>query len=243
MENTLIYRLNKLHHHILSHFAERDSKGYPDFRTEVMKRFGFENKFGWNIMLNAIYLIEDTEYAKIAFLKFGLQGPSRYDEVGERYLRLYGILNAIYQQYLALANLLELYKISNKKKIIDELRKTRVLELRNKIGSHSANYSNNLKNSEIKIDVYEVSREHLSYEEILILKNQEEFDKYDLTLDINKYDSIISKNLFIIVEKAIKKAFNNKSKFKEELDLLNEELKGNIVIKNKDNTIIVKKDF
>ncbi|MCP4969259.1 MAG: hypothetical protein GY932_01540 [Arcobacter sp.] len=242
MNDTIIFKLNNLHHRILSHFAERDNNKYPDFRTEVMKRFGFEKIFGWNIMLNAIYLIEDTELAKISFLKFGLQGPSRYDDVGEKYLRLYGILNSIYQQYLAVSNLLELYKIPNKSKIIAEYKNTRIIELRNKIGAHSANFIED-KNSNKKFDVFEVSRDQMNYENILILKNQEDFDKFDLYSDIKIFDKLFMKHLSGIIAKVIKKVFNNHTKFKKELDLINEEIKGNTVIKIKDEVIIFKNNI
>ena len=244
MADSIIYKLNNLHHCILSNFAEKDCRTFPDFKTEVMKRFGFENKFGWNIMLNAIYLIDDTELAKISFQKFGLQGPARYDDPGEKYLRLYGILNAIYQQYQALSNLLELYKIDNKKEIIEELKGSRILMLRNKIASHSANYANKKSEQQNKFDVFEVYRYALSYEKIIILRNQEESDKYDLTNDLKDYDALFIDNLYKIVEKAIKKAFNNSSKFKEKLESISDEINGRIVIKDNDGKkIIIQNDI
>jgi hypothetical protein len=233
LEDDFISKLNNLHHRILSFFAEKDNKHYSSFRDEIKDRFGFEKDFCWNILLNSLYVIGDVELAKKSFFKFGFQGPARHEDVGERYLRLYGILNAVYQQFLSILNLIEIYKIPNKKNITTSLRKTRVLILRNKIGSHSSNYINN-DTVEHNFDVYEISRDNLKDGEILIIKNQADIEEYDLQTDIIDFDKLVIGILVSIVRKVIKKAFGNQSKFQREFEIICKEIKGDIIIRIKE---------
>lgn len=115
---------------ILSDIAEEDKNGSVDFIEFTNKYFGFENEFGWNILMNAFYVFEDTELSKQDFTEFGLQGPCRHNNVGEKYLRLYGILNSCYQQYLALRNLMELFKLEPREKYIAQLHESDCIKLR-----------------------------------------------------------------------------------------------------------------
>ncbi len=112
---TTIEKYNDLQRKILDDFAIRwdDEKSKTTFRDSVKKYYGFEKDFGWNIILNSYYIIEDTELAKKSFKQFDLQGPTRYNDTGERYLRLYGFLNAVYQQKLAIENLMEVFKLKD----------------------------------------------------------------------------------------------------------------------------------
>ena len=76
------------------------------------------------------------------FLKFGLDGPTRYEDIGERYLRLYGVLNATYIQQEAILNLYKLMNVpkwNNSKKDISLLK---IREVRHKVGAHSNDYLN-----------------------------------------------------------------------------------------------------
>jgi hypothetical protein len=44
----------------------------------------------------AMDVIGDAALALKNFLRFSLDGPTRYEDLGERYLRLYGLLSATY---------------------------------------------------------------------------------------------------------------------------------------------------
>ena len=157
---------------ILSDFSKRwnAENCKTTFRDDVKKFYGFEKRFGWNIILNSYYVIDDTELAKDSFKKFGLQGPSRHLDIGERYLRLYGLLNSIYQQKLAIDNLMEIFKLSNVKELSKKLNQCDIIILRNKIGSHSTNYMLTKEDSEHKFDVYEISRPDLQFDKIKLLR-------------------------------------------------------------------------
>lgn len=87
-------------------------------------------------------IINDSLLGIENFIRFGIDGPTKYDDLGEKYIRLYGVLNATYIQQQALLNL---YRISNTpnlgeaEKLVNSLA---VREVRHKLGAHSVDYSN-----------------------------------------------------------------------------------------------------
>jgi len=232
--NTVIEKFIGLQKEILSNFALKcdREKSNTSFREDVQKYFCLENKFGWNIMLNSYYVINDTELAKTSFNKFGLQGPSRYTDIGERYLRLYGLLNSIYQQKIAVVNLIEIFKLPNPKELTENLKQSVVILLRNKIASHPSNYSIIKENSEHKFDVYEIVRADLQSDKITLLRNQNDFEYYDLPKSIKAFDNILEEILDKITSKIIKKIFNNNGKYYDELVKINLIRDGFMIIGN-----------
>lgn len=208
MKHSIIEKQIEIFQEILSKIVEKQKNDSDDFLGYVQKYFGFENVFGWNMLMNAFYVFEDTELAKEDFEKFGLQGSSQHKNIGEKYLRLYGVLNSLYQQNLALINLIELFKLTPKKEYINRLRNSDCIILRNKIASHSSNYINsNSKNT--NFDVYEISRPDLENGKICLLKNQDIFETYDLNKAINNFNHLVQDILNELLKKFIKQKFNN----------------------------------
>ncbi|GAA4813518.1 hypothetical protein [Litoribaculum gwangyangense] len=199
---------------ILGDLAENDKNGDDDFIEFTNRYFCFDTNFGWNILMNAFYVFEDTELAKSDFEKFGLQGPSRYKNTGEKYLRLYGALNSFYQQNLALINLVKLFHLSPEKEIINQLKDLDCIKLRNKIAAHSTNYSTDLNNK--GFDVYEISRPELERGKIRLLKNHDIFETYLLDELIEDFNKKVQEILSEILKKFIKKKFKNQGKHFEE---------------------------
>lgn len=199
---------------ILSDISEHDKNKSVDFIEFTNQYFCFETNNGWNILMNAFYIFDDIELAKKDFQLFGLQGPSRHENTGEKYLRLYGILNALYQQYSALINLMELFKLSSKRKYIDLFKQSESILLRNKTAAHSSNYLNHTE-SKRNFDVYEISRHDLEMGKIVLLKNQDIFETYNLKEAIANFDIAIENVLSEILKKFIKKKFNNQGKHYE----------------------------
>lgn len=212
--SSIIEKYIEIQKEILSDFSLRwdGEKCKSTFRDDVKKYYGFEKNFGWNIMLNSYYVINDTELAKDSYKQFELQGPSRHKDIGERYLRLYGLLNAIYQQKIAIENLCEVFKIPNYKNLLETLNNCDLVILRNKIASHPSNYLKIKEDSEHKFDVYEISRPDLQSDQITLLRNQKHFEYYDLNKSISDFDFLIETILESITEKVVKKIFNNQGK-------------------------------
>jgi cell fate (sporulation/competence/biofilm development) regulator YmcA (YheA/YmcA/DUF963 family) len=208
MKETIIEKQIGILRSILSEIAENDLNGAENFESFTNKYFYFDNEFGWNILMNAFYVFEDTELAKENFEKFGINGPVKMSDVGEKYLRLYGILNSLYQQCLATINLIKLFKLENPKEQTQELKNSNCIELRNKIASHPSNYIEDFKTKEV--NVYEISRHNLEKGEIKLLKNQSDFENYDLNESVNEFNDRIQVILNEILKKFIKTKFDNK---------------------------------
>jgi hypothetical protein len=228
MKESLIEKQIGILRTILSDLAENDKNGNDDFIEFTNRYFCLDTTFGWNILMNAFYVFEDTELAKRDFEKFGLQGPSRHKNIGEKYLRLYGILNGLYQQNLALINLVKLFHLAPEKKIIQQLKDLDCIKLRNKIAAHSTNYSTDRNNDEF--DFYEISRPELERGKIRLLKNQDNFETYLLDELINVFNKKVQEILSEILKKFIKKKFNNQGKNFEEFTKLEKMRNGAIQV-------------
>jgi hypothetical protein len=229
---TTIEKNNDLQKKILNNFAIRwDGENCKTtFRNDVKKFYGFEKEFGWNIILNSYYIIDDTELAKNSFKQFELQGPSRHKDIGERYLRLYGLLNSVYQQKLAIDNLMEVFKLPNQNEFSKKLAINELLILRNKIGAHPSNYRDVKEDSEHKFDVYEISRSDLQMDKLKLLRNQNHFEDYNLTKAIKDFDKLIEEILCEMTGKIIKKLFKNQGEIYADYQRINEIKNGAMII-------------
>ena len=229
MKDSIIERQIGLLHLILSNVAENHQDASGDFIKYTDKYFYFDTDFGWNLLLNAIYIFQDTELAKHDFNTFGFQGPCRHANDGEKYLRLYGVLNSVYQQYLAAVNLIELFKVESKQKYIQDLQGSDCIQLRNKIAAHSANYSEDMQSKQIF--VYEISRDELEKGNVRLERNQDEYEHYDIELALKEFDKILQEILGKVLEKFIKKKFNNQGKFHEIYHEIEQDRNGVISLK------------
>jgi len=96
----------------------------------------------WRFICAAMDVVGDSESAIDSFNRFGLEGPSRYDDIGEKYLRLYGLLSATYLQQ---ESIVELYRLMNLPKLKEARKKVlqlKIRQVRNKLASHSVNHKN-----------------------------------------------------------------------------------------------------
>ena len=102
-----------------THYS-KNFKGTGDFDERLNKKYGIDNQLNHFIIKACVDLLEDTEYAIEDFEKFGLDGPTKYKNTGERYLRLYGLLNAVNSQKSIVITLHEIFKVPNKKEVINK---------------------------------------------------------------------------------------------------------------------------
>lgn len=107
----------------------------------------------WDFLCVAMDVVGDATAAIRNFLQFGLDGPTRYQDVGESYLRLYGLLSAAYIQQQAVLKLFTLMNVPNPKAIKKELDRLQIRELRHKLASHSTDYKNPVRAIETYIPV------------------------------------------------------------------------------------------
>lgn len=112
-----------------------DESEYQNKLTKVLK---FEKNYDPDLFRACIDLLEDSQYAIDEVFKNGLITES--NSHGEKYLRLYGVLNAYYLQLGAITDLVRLFNVDGQKQIRADLKSAKIIEVRNKLGSHTTSY-------------------------------------------------------------------------------------------------------
>lgn len=98
------------------------------------------NESDWIFICVAMDVVGDASLALDSFLRFSLDGPTRYEDVGERYLRLYGLLSATYVQQQAVLKLYSLMNCPSPKDIRAEFNALEIRTLRHQLASHSVDF-------------------------------------------------------------------------------------------------------
>jgi hypothetical protein len=115
-------------------------KETDDFLSHVQQCLKLNKKEDWNYILASEDILEDSNEAISNFLRFGISGPTKYNDLGEKYLRLYGMLNATYLQQQAICNLYKFFQCPNFPKKKEQIDTLQIVSIRHKLGAHSANY-------------------------------------------------------------------------------------------------------
>src|ERR1035437_2622593 len=100
--------------------------------TKIKKKLKFQYECDILRFRSCIDLIEDTENAIIHFSNYGLEKYTSKigKDFGEIYIKLYGVLNAIYLQINAIIEIHEICKIPNKNKVVRDFKSHSIFELR-----------------------------------------------------------------------------------------------------------------
>ena len=188
----------------------------PDYQPwEVLnKSFSIHTRNDWFTLCSAMDLIDDTESAKENYSKFGLSGPTKYNEVGEKYLRMYGLLNAFFLQKEAIIAILKFCNLSDLKKEKEEIEKLQIMKLRNIAGSHTMSFKDYSNKKEKSKNSFMITRFSLDSNNISF-RNEEGVEKISIINSFIEYNRVIGKKLFIAVEYLSKSL---KSSCKEELN-------------------------
>ncbi|MBC3542261.1 hypothetical protein ACFSC6_13770 [Rufibacter sediminis] len=209
---TLIEKYNTLQKQIVSELTE-EQKVEEGSSTSALKTFVKE--IHWNMLHHSIYVIEVGELAKKNFLKFGPEGTSGLPEMGRRYLRLFGLLSAVYQQKLAIENLLEIYEIEEKEKISSGLNSSEIINLCNQLGAHATHFRSNPSVSEHPYKKYDLSRAALEAKNTRQLIKKYEFESFDLLDDLIYFDKKAELTLSYMLAELLKKAYKNQGELYE----------------------------
>lgn len=93
----------------------------------------------WNYICVSMDIVDQANAAIRNFLLFGLDGPTKYEDVGERFLRLYGVLNATYIQQEAIKQICKRFGLEAD----EEVKAIPIRDIRNKIGAHNPEQGSN----------------------------------------------------------------------------------------------------
>jgi len=186
----------------------------------------------WSFICSSMDIVDDAALALENFLKFGLDGPTKYNEDGEKYLRLYGLLSATYIQQQAILTLHILNTDSDSKKALQKIKDLKIRQVRHKIASHACDY---LRQGQNKLESYVPVRLYLS-EFCIGLFNSENFEIEKISLKdyLDEHINLMINFLDEIIEKSIKRIFRGQTKkineFNERLKYLRIERDVGIVI-------------
>jgi hypothetical protein len=209
---------------------QEPTKKYKTFSDYIEHKLGFSKSDEWNFFCACMDLVEDTNLAIENFIKFKVEGPTKYNDVGEKYLRLYGFLNATYIQQNALLTLCEVFKISNLKSHQKAILDLKIREIRNKLASHSNSYGKSKK------EPIFLARIGLSGTKVTYGSGcRGKFETLDLSNLLQEHLKTIIEMLDLILEKGINYIYQSNKKLKktyiERLEDIRQEKKGNFVIK------------
>jgi len=233
--------IQEIYHYVCSCSVRKTSTNSDAY---IIKRLKINEK-DHEVIISIYWLLEDTELAINEFNKFQLQGPTRVqDNLGEKYLRLYGVLSAMILQKSAIIRLYELFQINNKKDIAAKMNSLKVVSLRHKISAHALDYVDGKMQKNYRISRFSLNDNQLE----LHLLNKSEFEKYNLLEVINEFKETFNVELFKICSEILNKIVPKGSGIEKELSiklhLVNERLHGNIVIEGLDSlpSVILKFD-
>ena len=165
-----------------------------EIENKIKKKLKFQYECDILRFRSCIDLIEDTESAIISFSSFGIEKYSKRIcmDFGEKYIRLYGTLNAIYLQLNAIIELYEICKIPDKKDITSELRNHKIFELRNIMGAHTANFEDksdympeNFNRNSFRITQMQLKPKGDDLHAVDSFGNVREYNLYELVMSYN----------------------------------------------------------
>jgi hypothetical protein len=197
----------------------------PGFLQKLEKKLGFEEEHSWAFLTSSLDLIEDTEKAKENFYKYHLAGPTKYDDVGEKYLRLYGILNAVFLQRNAVFKLGEIFRTINESKKASILN-LRIIKLRNIVASHATDYHDKESG---KHKTFMLARISLEAEELMCLDEKNKTTRYNLSRLVEEFNVKILELIDEIAEEALKVS-KTKARYLLEIKRLRNERNGYIYV-------------
>ena len=147
---------------------------------EIQRAFGFHSTSDWGRFCACMDLVGDTVLALQNFCRFQLDGPSRHEDRGETYLRLYGVLNAVYLQQSAIEQLVSICLPGRIGDVKQNLKNHRSREVRNILGAHLVDYK--------KGEAFIVTRAFLKGSEVEFMSyTSDRYERVDLIQLIGEY--------------------------------------------------------
>ncbi|MBS0165418.1 MAG: hypothetical protein JSR29_05015 [Nitrospira sp.] len=186
----------------------------------------------WSFICVAMDVVGDASLAIGHFLRFSLDGPTRYDEVGERYLRLYGILSAAYVQQEAVLKLYKLMNCPNPKAVQAAFSALEIRTVRHQLASHSLDF---LPARGLRTQAFVPVRIGLSGYTCVITENRGDRSRtVDLKEAINRHCLALISVIDRIYEKSLKTLYRDQQKklaeFQKRLADLRFILDGNRIV-------------
>lgn len=200
----------------------------------------------WDFLTAAMDIIGDASSAIEHVRQFGLTGPTKYNDQGETYLRLYGLLSATYAQQQAILTLYKIMQVPNPKdarKLFDQLA---LRSLRHKLSAHGTDYkSDRDANAEAFVPVrIQLTDRTITYANYTARSYSETVDVADA---ISAHAVLMVETMDRILEKTITTTFRDDADkltdFQSKLADLRHEKAGGLVFKSPDGAVTMKITF
>jgi hypothetical protein len=197
--------------------AEREKS--DNFEESYKKRLKFQKISDWKKFRACIDLFEDSEYAIISAFMFQLgKKSSKNRDFGEKYIRLYGTLNAFYLQIYSIIELAKLLHYPNPKSIENHFKELPIYRLRGIAGSHTVNYQldSELLNDKQGINrftsfrIVSVYLNNTGDKIVAIDQNDIQFE-FNLLEELHKYKDISTTYLIQIIHHSIESLVSKKT--------------------------------
>jgi hypothetical protein len=205
-----------------------------DKEEDMIRRYKFQNIGDDTKLRSCVDLLEDTENAIINFCEYQLNTDFVNDDLGERYLRLYGILNAVYLQIHAIIEIAEIVKYPFKKKIFNALSNHKIFELRNIAASHMVNYKSGKSRTFIsppnRLNYFRLTQCNFKPDGSLLamVDGFGNYEEYNLKELVYNYNTCSEKWLIKLVEKYSTSLFKMNPRlqqtYREEINILKKKL-------------------
>lgn len=207
-ETSIILKCEKIIRELANQVAE--GVAGESFNIGVIDKMKFDDKNGWNVLCSLMDVLNDTELAKENFIKYGIGGPTKISDIGEQYLRLYGITNSIYLQKSAVLAFIELIKLPNKKKETKKIEQCGLIEFRHIVGAHTVDYLD----GESK-NPHQLQRALIDIHDIVTSDSNNNYRKFNLKELLEEFNEVIEDVLIRSTEKFIKTVLKNGGQKKE----------------------------
>ena len=211
---------------------EAEKEKINNFEVAFQRILKFEKLTDRKKFRACIDLFEDTEYALISAFKFqlGYVGNKNFD-FGEKNIRLYGILNAVYLQIYSIIELSKLLYYSSPKIIKSQFSALPIYKLRGIAGSHTVNFELDKdllsKNKDVnRITSFRILQASLTRkgDRIVAIDENGISFKFDLIKELRKYVDLSTYHLINIIDHSIETLVKEKNDKLEFLQKKNEKI-------------------
>jgi hypothetical protein len=171
----------------------------------------------WDFLTSAMDIVDDASAAIGHVQEYGLDGPTKYDDLGEKYLRLYGLLSATYIQQQSIGTIYKIMNLPDPKTLRARFDTLEIRALRHKLSSHGTDFLDTATGSK---QAFVPLRLHLNDSLSITYVNYTASSKHhrvDLAAAIHAHVEMMIDVIDSIIGKSMKTIFQKNSKHKAEI--------------------------
>lgn len=171
----------------------------------------------WEFLTTAMDIIDDASAAIDHVQRFGLGGPTKFGDLGEKYLRLYGLLSATYIQQQSMGTIFRIMNLPDPRALKVKFEALEIRDLRHKLSSHGTDFRDNTTGSKqafvpLRFDLGDFTISYVNYTSSTI------HHTVDISAAIEAHVRLMIDVMDAIIEKSLTTIFETSSKQKGELE-------------------------